>query len=111
MPAIQTKTKIQTPTLRTSQSNSMTSTGGHRWLVGKPLLVAFQRTISELQLRSPSPVASGASLFFFPLRTKPRLAHFAIKIGDLKWRLEIARWKATSKGLSNEPSMTSIRGH
>ena len=58
------KIKIQTPTLRTSYSNSITLDGGHRWLVGKPLHVAFQRTISKLHPRSPNSVASGANLGF-----------------------------------------------
>ena len=35
-----------------------------RWLVGKPLLVAFQRAIFELHPRSPNSVASGANLGF-----------------------------------------------
>ena len=64
MPEIQNKNKTQTPTFRTSQSNSMTSDGGHNWLVGKPLLVAFQRAISELHLMSPSSIAKCANLGF-----------------------------------------------
>ena len=64
MPEIQTKTKFQAPTLRTSQSNSMTTDGGHRWLAGKPLLVAFQRAIYDLHPRSLSSIAKCAKLVF-----------------------------------------------
>ena len=42
----------------------MTSDGSCRWPVRKPLLVAFQRTISEIHLESLSSIAKCANLGF-----------------------------------------------
>ena len=75
----------------------MTLDGGHRWLVGKPSLVAFITG----HLRAPAEVVKSSREWRKSgLRyvTKPRLAHFAIELGDIKWSSEMARWKATSKG-------------